>query len=227
MNIKVALIEDDDNLRKDLIELLSMDSECNTIGAFSNAEAAIAELPNLAPNVVISDINLPGLSGIECVRYLSEKLPDTQFLMLTVFKDTERIFEAIAAGAHGYLVKPVRRKQLMEAVRDVVAGGAPLTSIIARSIISHLKKGESDREAQAENAHEQIQIFNQKVESLSSREKSVLDNLVKGMLYKEIATEMNLSLNTVCEYIRRIYKKLQVHSREEAVARFQQSKGSP
>lgn len=206
MKLRVGLIEDDARLRESLTDILKTDPECVCVGAFPDGELAVAELPALLPQVVICDVNLPGINGIECVRQLSPLLPDTQFMMLTAYQDTELIFEALAAGAHGYLLKPVRVAQLRAAIRDVVAGGAPMTGIIARQIVHSFH-----RSPQAEAPSGDL---------LGVQEKRVLELLSEGFLYKQVAQELSVSMNTVCEYIRRAYKKLQVHSRHEAVTKY-------
>jgi DNA-binding NarL/FixJ family response regulator len=157
--------------------------------------------------VVLSDINLPGMTGIECVRQLKPKMPKTQFLMLTVYDDTERIFQALTAGATGYLVKRASRGELLAAIANVHRGESPMSSGIARKIVKSFQRAEP---AVSPTAH------------LTPREKQVLELLAKGHLYKEIADQLHLSVPTVNCYIRAIYEKLQVHSRSQAVAKFLQ-----
>lgn len=207
MTIRVAIIEDDARLRASLKEMLSEDKDCECVGVFSDAESALARLPKLDPEVVIVDVNLPGMNGIKCVRQLSVILPQTQFLMVTVYQDTERIFEALSAGANGYLTKPVRADQLLAAIRDVVSGGAPLTGVIARQIIGQFR-APPGRPAPASSGVEDM---------LTTREQEVLELLVQGLLYKQVGERLNMSMNTVFSHIKHIYKKLQVHSRREAV----------
>jgi DNA-binding NarL/FixJ family response regulator len=166
---------------------------------------AVVALPTIGPEVILTDINLPGMSGIECVRQLKPLMPKAQFVMLTVYEDADHIFDALAAGATGYLLKQTRRDELVAALREVHAGGSPMTSNIARKVVqSFQKRGSPTGEG----------------EELSPREHEVLDLLARGYLYKEIADSIGISLPTVNTYIRRIYEKLHVHSRAQAVARY-------
>ena len=151
------------------------------------------------------DINLPGMDGVECVRRLSELNPETQIVMLTVYDNTDAIFNSLAAGASGYLLKPIRAAELLEAVKDVYAGGAPMTSNIARKVVQTFKQSQAPRS---------------ETEDLSPRETAVLDYLAKGYLYKEIAEQLDISYGTVHTYIERIYEKLHVRSRSQAVAKY-------
>jgi DNA-binding NarL/FixJ family response regulator len=170
----------------------------------ASAESALQELPRLNPNVILMDINLPGLTGVECVRRLKPVLPQTQVIMLTVYQNTEHIFNALSAGATGYLLKQTPPAELLDAIRDVHAGGSPMSSHIARKIVQSFQKpaplaGGSD--------------------GLSPRENEVLELLAKGFLYKEIADQLGLTYATVHTHIRHIYEKLHVRSRTEAVAK--------
>ncbi len=171
---------------------------------FNDAESALAALPGAGPDVVLSDINLPGLNGVECVRRLKPLLPHTQFVMLTVYEDADHIFQALAAGASGYLLKQVPRAELLAALKDVHEGGSPMTSKIARKVVQAFQPS---RQAGADTAE------------LSPREQELLDLLARGYLYKEIADAMKISVGTVNTYIRRIYEKLHVRSRSQAVAK--------
>ena len=171
-----------------------------------SAESALATLPAAKPEVVLMDINLPGLNGIECVRQLKPLLPDTQFLMLTVYEDADHIFNALMVGATGYLLKQTPRNELLAALKQVHAGGSPMTSNIARKVVQSFQ-----RHSQAADAAD--------VE-LSPREAEVLELLARGYLYKEIAEALAISLPTVNTYIRRIYEKLHVRSRAQAVAKY-------
>jgi len=178
------------------------------VGQFESAESALAGLPALKPDVVLADINLPGLSGIECVRALKPQLPSTHFIMLTVYEDADHIFDALAAGAVGYLLKRTPRDELFAALKDVRSGGSPMSSNIARKVVQSFQRPPSETNAA----------------KLSPREREVLDKLAAGFLYKEIADAMGLSLPTVNTYVRRIYEKLHVHSRSQAVARYVQGR---
>ncbi|MCG3150107.1 MAG: Transcriptional regulatory protein LiaR [Verrucomicrobiae bacterium] len=205
MSIRVAIVEDDPQVRRMLAAIIRRAPDCECIGEYATAEAALAGIPAQAPQVVLMDIDLPGMSGVECVQRLAEKSASLQILMLTVYKDTDSIFNALAAGAAGYLVKPVRAAQLVDAIRDVYGGGAPMTSGIARKVVQMFQQGRpSPRE----------------VENLSPREQEVLDLLAQGYLYKEIAERIGVSYATIRTHVERIYHKLHVRSRAQAVARY-------
>ena len=205
MSTTVSIVEDNDQLRATLVRLINRADDFRCVSNYATAEAALIGLPNDHPKVVLMDINLPGINGVECVRRLKEKLPAAQVIMLTAYEDTENIFNALAAGAAGYLLKRSPRAELLDAIRDVCHGGSPMTSHIARKVVqSFQKSGASHKSA----------------ENLSGREQEVLDCLSQGFLYKEIAEKLGISYETVHTYIRRIYEKLQVRTRTEAVAKF-------
>jgi len=201
----VSIVEDDAPTRETLAEWIRRAEGFTCLSDHATAELALAELPGRKPDVVLMDINLPGLSGIECVRRLKPLLPATQFVMLTVYEDADHIFEALAAGATGYLLKQTPRADLVAALREVHAGGSPMTSNIARKVVQSFRQPPPPAVADAE---------------LSRREQEVLDLLARGFLYKEIADALGLSVTTVNTYIRRIYEKLHVRSRGQAVARY-------
>jgi DNA-binding NarL/FixJ family response regulator len=203
--MNVVLVEDNDQLRNTLARVLNRAPDCKCVGQFATAEAALAGLPALRPDVVLMDINLPGMNGVECVRRLKQSLPDTQVVMLTAYEDTDNIFNALAAGASGYLLKRTTSAELLAALREVMAGGSPMTAHIARKVVQSFQ-----RPAAAA----------QPAENLSPREQEVLDLLAQGLIYKEIADRLGISYETVHTYIRRIYEKLQVRTRTEAVAKF-------
>jgi len=203
--ITVAIVEDDSQVRHSLVGILKRGSGVLCVGAFGDAEEALRELPRLQPQVTLMDINLPGIDGVECVQKLSGLLPQMQMVMLTVYDDTDAIFNSLAAGASGYLLKPVSSVQLLAAVKDVYAGGAPMTSNIVRKVVQTFKQPVA-------TAHE--------TENLSTREQEVLDYLAKGYLYKEIADQLSISYGTVHTYIERVFKKLHVRSRAQAVAKY-------
>jgi DNA-binding NarL/FixJ family response regulator len=205
MPIKVAIVEDEAAVRGSLEGILKRSGDCECVGTFGSGEDAVREVPKLQPAVVLMDINLPGMDGVECVRQLSTSLPTASFLMLTVHEDPDSIFNSLAAGASGYLLKPVRAAELLAAVKDAFGGGAPMTSNIARKVVQSFKR----TPASAPEA-----------EKLSPREIEVLDLLVKGYSYKEAAEAMKISYGTVHTHIQRIYKKLHVQSRAQAVARY-------
>jgi len=201
--IAVAVVEDDVSIREVLVSWLQEASGFACVGEFADAESAIARLAHVHPQVALVDINLPRQSGIECVRALKPLLPQTQFVMLTVYEDSTHIFDALAAGATGYLLKHTPREALITALREVHSGGSPMTSNIARMVVQTLHQTKPKTKAS---------------DQLSARQNQVLSLLAQGYLYKEIAAAMNLSLPTVNTYIRRIYEKLHVQSRGQAVA---------
>lgn len=202
--ISVMIVEDDVSVR-DILETWirgTKDFECG--GTFGEVESAIAPISSYKPDVVLTDINLPGLSGIDCVRRLKPLTPKTQFVMLTVYEDSNHIFDALSGGATGYLVKTTSRPALINALREVHAGGSPMSGNIARKVVQSLQQPQ--------------RIAVQPSADLSKRENEVLTLLAQGFLYKEIAENIGISHQTVNTYIRRIYEKLQVHSRAQAVA---------
>src|SRR6266478_1155396 len=205
MATTVSIVEDNEQLRATLARVLNRAEGFRCVSQYGDAEAALEGLPKDRPEVVLMDINLPGMNGVECVRQLKQTMPQILVIMLTVYEDTENIFNALAAGASGYLLKRTKSAELLEAIREVHRGGSPMTTHIARKVTqSFLKTGPS---AQA-------------TENLSQREQEVLDCLSQGFLYKEIAEKLGISYETVHTYIRRIYEKLQVRTRTEAVAKF-------
>src|SRR5258708_102328 len=205
MPITVSIVEDNDQLRGTLARVISRAEGFRCLSQYANAEAALEALPTDRPNVVLMDINLPGMNGVECVRRLKQVAPETLVVMLTAYEDTENIFNALAAGAAGYLLKRAPRTELLEAIREVCRGGSPMTTHIARKVVQSFQKAGASP---------------QPTENLSAREQEVLDCLSQGFLYKEIAEKLGISYETVHTYIRRIYEKLQVRTRTEAVAKF-------
>lgn len=205
MAISVSIVEDNEQLRTTLARVIGRAQGFRCVSHYGSAEAALEGLPKDRPDVVLMDINLPGINGVECVRHLKPLLPNIQVVMLTVYEDTENIFNALAAGAAGYLLKRTKTDELLEAIREVHAGGSPMTTHIARKVIQSFQRaGPSPQPA----------------ENLSQREQEVLECLSQGFLYKEIAEKLEISYETVHTYIRRIYEKLQVRTRTEAVAKF-------
>jgi len=205
VSIAVSIIEDDAPARGILADWIRRTPGFRCAGVHGSGESALATLPAGKPTVVLMDINLPGMSGIECVRRLKPLLPDTQFVMLTVYEDAEHIFNALAAGASGYLLKRMPRAELLSALKNVYAGGSPMSSNIARKVVQSFQRSGSQ--------------FSE-AEDLSPREREVLELLARGYLYKEIAESLQISVPTVNTYIRRIYEKLHVRSRSQAVAKF-------
>ncbi len=205
MPTTISIVEDNDQLRATLVRLIDREEGFRCVSNYADAETALASLPKDRPDVVLMDINLPGMNGVECVRRLKQLLPGTLAVMLTAYEDTENIFKALAAGAAGYLLKRAPRAELLEAIREVCHGGSPMTPHIARLVVQSFQKAVPSVPA---------------AENLAPREQEVLDCLSKGFLYKEIAEKLGISYETVHTYIRRIYEKLQVRTRTEAVAKF-------
>ena len=203
--LRVSIVEDDAPAREILARWLAQAEGFHFVSEFGNAEDCLEKLPRQKPNVVLMDIKLPGMNGVECVRQLKKLLPEVQIMMLTVYEDTENIFNALSAGANGYMLKRTPSKELLEAITEVHRGGSPMTMHIARKVVQSLQQTAGTA---------------QPTENLSEREQQVLDLLSQGLMYKEIAEKLGISYETVHTYIRRIYEKLQVRTRTEAVAKF-------
>jgi DNA-binding NarL/FixJ family response regulator len=211
MPISISIVEDNDQLRATLAKVIARADGFRFATDYASAEDALADLPKVKPDVVLMDINLPGINGVECVRKLKALLPQTQVMMLTVYEDTENIFNALAAGANGYMLKRTPTKELVEAIREMQRGGSPMTTHIARLVVQSFQKAAAPAPAPGDD-----------LSVLSEREQQVLDLLAQGLIYKEIAEKLNIGYETVHTYIRRIYEKLQVRTRTEAVAKFLQ-----
>lgn len=205
MSITVSIVEDNEQLRGTLARVLNRAEGFRCVSHYGDAESALEGLPKDQPEVVLMDINLPGMNGVECVRRLKQAALQTQVVMLTVYEDTENIFNALAAGAAGYLLKRTKSAELLQAIREVHRGGSPMTTHIARKVTQSFQRAGPST---------------QPTENLSEREQEVLDCLSQGLIYKEIAEKLGISYETVHTYIRRIYEKLQVRTRTEAVAKF-------
>jgi DNA-binding NarL/FixJ family response regulator len=205
MNIRVAIVEDDQAVRENLSALIDAAPGYACVSRCASAEEAWRRLPADAPDVVLMDIHLPGSSGIACVARLRSLMPQTQIIMLTIEEDSERVFESLKAGATGYLVKHVSPQEILDAVAEVKNGGAPMSSHIARKVVTTFRQP--------------LALLNSDVR-LTDREEDVLRLLAKGHRSKEIALELGLGLTTVNTYVRHIYEKLHVRSRAEAVARY-------
>ena len=203
--ITVSIVEDQEQLRTTLARVLNRAEGFRCVSNYGSAEAALEGLPKDKPDVVLMDINLPGLNGVECARKLKQVAPQILIVMLTVYEDTDNIFNALAAGASGYMLKRTTTPELLESIREVLRGGSPMTAHIARKVVLSFQKSAASIEA---------------TEELSPREREVLDLLSQGFLYKEIAEKLGISYETVHTYVRRIYEKLQVRTRTEAVAKF-------
>ena len=212
VSIKVAIVEDDAKAREILVDWINRAEGFRCVSNHPSGEDALENIPGFKPQVVLMDINLPGMNGPECVRRLKPALPDSQFVMLTVYEDSDHIFQALQAGASGYLLKQTQRADLIAALRDVSTGGSPMTANIARKVVK---------------AFHQIAPPEKPTVELSTRESEVLQLLAQGYLYKEIADTLGISLPTVNTYIRRIYEKLHVRSRAQAVARFTNTRMDP
>lgn len=204
MKKTVVVVEDDAGLREQLVEILESASDIQCLGAFMSAEEALPQIFAKNPDVVLMDIKLPHMSGIQCVAEIKKESPNMQVIMVTVYEDSERIFRALKAGANGYLVKSSPPEQLLAAIRDVSQGGAPLSSHIASKVVKHFHMvGNSPTES----------------ENLSPRERDVLELLAEGLIYKEIGDKLNIGTATVRTYVKNICQKMHVRSRLEAVAR--------
>lgn len=210
--IRVALVEDDSRIRASLISLFELADGCRCVNAFASAEEALAGAVADIADVVLMDINLPGRSGIECVAELKRRNPALLVIMLTVYEDADKIFAALRAGASGYLLKRTPPAELLEAIRDVLNGGSPMSSLIARKVVASFQDAGAARPAgQAPAAA---------LPPLTPREKDILDALAKGLLYKEIAERLGIGATTVRTHLRNIYEKLQVQTRTEAVVKY-------
>ena len=203
--IRVSIVDDEADLRENISGYVDAAKGFRCVSVHSSAEEALSRLPKEKPDVVLMDINLGGMSGIECVRHLKPQMRETQMVMLTVFEDTEKIFSALAAGASGYLLKRLAPEKLLEAIREVHEGGSPMSAPIARKVVQSLQLPRPGVDETAEH---------------SPRERQVLDGQAEGQAYKQIADKLNVSIHTVRNYIRRIYEKLHVRSSAEAVAKY-------
>jgi len=202
VSITIAIVEDLDEVRDGLKNFISLSTDFIVVGAYKNGEEACMHLPGAAPDIVIMDINLPGMSGIECIRQVKDKSPSSQFMMFTVYENDEKVFEALKAGASGYLLKNTGLLQIVESVKELHQGGSPMSANIARKLVNlfHLSPKETSH-----------------VDVLSNRENEILQLLSKGLLYKEIADQLQISTGTVRQHIHNIYEKLHVQNRTEAI----------
>lgn len=201
--IRICMVEDDLKLQALMARWLRQEPELQLVNAYPDAESAVAGIPADRPDVVLMDINLPGQNGIECVAQLKAKLPATQFAMITVYEDEDKILEALKVGATGYLVKQTPRAEVIAAIRELHGGGSPMTPNIARKVVQSFHRSKPAPEASL----------------LSDREQQVMDLLAKGYLYKEISASLGISQGSLHTYIRRVYEKLHVHSRSQAMAK--------
>jgi len=205
MQIKVAIVDDDEGIRAGLAALIRRAPNFKLAGDYANAETALKEISRHPPDVVLMDINLPGMKGVECVRQLKAAMPSVQFLMLTVYEDSDSLFNSLKAGASGYLLKRTASSRLLEAIRDVHSGGSPMTPQLARRVVQFFSVPAASTSPLA---------------GLTPGEREFLDQLANGYAYKEIADRMKISIDTVRSYVRTVYEKLHVHSRTEAVVKY-------
>ena len=204
MPIRVSIVEDLAEVREGLVDLVQSDGELSMVSSFKDAESAAQKLPELKADIVVMDINLPGMSGIDCIRSIKEKCPGTQFLMFTVYENDDKVLEALQAGATGYLLKRTKPEQILDSIKELNQGGSPMSSNIARKLLNiflHEKKAT-------------------RKEVLSDRENEVLQLLADGLLYKEIADRLYIGHGTVRQHLHNIYEKLHVHNRTEAVNKY-------
>jgi DNA-binding NarL/FixJ family response regulator len=205
MPIAVSIVEDEAKTRESLLRLLSRAPHLRCAGSYATGEEALRGIPAEQPDVVLVDINLPRMSGIECVAKLKLKMPGLRVLILTTYEDSDRIFDSLRAGASGYLLKKAGYAGLIQAIDEVHAGGAPMTAQVARQVVEHFHR-----------IHKPVSD----VEKLTAREQEILALLVKGYLYKEISERLAISMSTVSMHLQHIYEKLHVQSRAEATAKF-------
>lgn len=202
MSISLAIVEDLDEVRDGLKNFLALSREFKVLDTYKTAEEALYDIPQRRPDIVIMDINLPGMNGIECIRQVKDKSPLTQFMMFTVYENDEKVFEALKAGASGYLLKNTGLVQLVESLKELYNGGSPMSANIARKLVTVFREKENNSKA---------------IEVLSVRENEILQLLAKGLLYKEIADQLHISTGTVRQHIHKIYEKLHVQNRTEAI----------
>lgn len=203
--ISVIIVEDMPDVRQKVKHIIDESKEFICLSTYANAENALEDLPKLKPDIVLMDINLPGMTGIECIKKIKKKCPETQFMMFTIYENSEQVYEALAAGASGYLLKKTPSEEILEALKELFEGGAPMSTHIARKVVSFFQK---------EN-----KVANENTQ-LSNREKEVLALLSKGFLYKEISDQLFISTGTVRQHIHNIYEKLHVQNRTEAINKF-------
>lgn len=202
--MRVAIVEDDDRLREQFAQLVESAADMTCVSTSGTAESALGAIPAAAPDVVLMDVNLPGMNGVECARRLKDLRPQTQIVMLTSLESNDTIFESLAAGATGYVLKRSPGLQILEAVRDVHAGGSPMSAAIARKVVSFFGKRVDP-------------MPSPDLDRLSDRERAVLVALAQGQQYKEIADSLGISINTVRNHVKHTYEKLQVNTRLDAV----------
>jgi DNA-binding NarL/FixJ family response regulator len=214
MTISVCIVDDNKDIRSALEQIILMADGYALVGSFSDAEEALLKIPLVNPNIVLMDINLgEGESGIDCVRHLKPQHPEILFMMCTVYEEDEKIFEALTAGANGYILKKTAPGKLLDAIRELQEGGAPMSSQIARKVVNAFQFRPAVADAGASSQGKPISV-------LSNRENEILELLAKGMLYKEIAARLFISQETVRKHVYHIYEKLHVNNRVEAINKF-------
>jgi DNA-binding NarL/FixJ family response regulator len=199
--ISVCIVEDLEDIRSGLAAIINMTDGFKVLQTFSNAEDALQDLATLHPDIVIMDINLPGISGIECIRRIHEKNRSIQFMMFTIYENNDTVFEALKAGATGYILKNSSPTKIIESLQDLYNGGSPMNPEIAKKLVLRF----------------QHQSFSENEFNLTPKEQKILDLMSKGYLYKEIANELNNTVNTIKQHIRHIYEKLHVQNKAEAI----------
>ena len=218
MRISVCIVDDNPDIRSALEQIIQMSDSCLLLGSFSTVEEAVYKIPMIKPNVVLMDINLDeGGSGIDCVRQLKPDNPEILFMMCTVYEEDEKIYEALSAGANGYILKKTAPGKLLEAIKELYEGGAPMSSQIARKVVAAFRQQRPAEAAASETSQSQAAG---NIRVLSAREKEILELLSKGMVYKEIAAQLFISAETVRKHVYHIYEKLHVNNRVEAVNKF-------
>ena len=213
MTISIAIVEDNNDIRHALEQIINMADGFSLSCSCVNGEEALATIPHLNPKVVLMDINLGGINGIECVKILKESNPAILFMMCTALEEDESIFQALKAGASGYILKKTTPPKLLEAIQELYEGGAPMSSQIARKVVAAFR---SQINEEAQLSKERMGSFN----TLSKREKEILETLAKGLLYKEIADRFGISKETVKKHVYSIYEKLHVGNRIEAINKY-------
>lgn len=202
--ISVAVVEDLEGYRNGLVNLINFTDGYTCTGAYATTEEAIKYLPSLKPDVALIDIGLPGKSGIELVEFIRKNIPSTLCMICTAYDEDEKVFKALKAGAYGYLLKSVSPAEILEAIQKLVNGGSPMSSDVARKVITSFQKNSPE------------------LNTLTAREKEILELLSKGLLYKEIASHLSISIDTVKRHCFNIYEKLHVSNRTEAVNKYNQ-----
>lgn len=215
MVITVCIVDDNKDIRSALEQIILMSDEHLLLGSFASAEEAMQKIPEIKPNVVLMDINLgEGENGIDCVKHLKADNPDILFMMCTVYEDDEKIFEALSAGASGYILKKTSPGKMLEAIKELYEGGSPMSNQIARKVVAAFQHRNNETGFSGNN------INATSLSTLSNREKEILELLAKGMLYKEIAAKLFISQETVRKHVYHIYEKLHVNNRVEAINKF-------